>query len=523
MEKYDNIVKSAEIRKLVDNKMYQKALTILNTIDINKVKILTDLSVYAEVYIQTERYDQAKQLLMRIRAKSNSRRVIQQLIKLAIKTKNKEEAEAYYEEYVNVAPRDSDKYILRYRIDRMCEADIAVLIDSLERLKEYDYIEKWSYELAKLYHKAGMKDKCIRECNDIILWFGEGVIVEKAKMLKAIYVREEKRKESIPAEEKREAERMQEFAKTKDLSEVSNKVNAILKEQEEEKESMDSSANIEKTLENNQNLEYNHKSIQDIPNQGDCPADYEYIFENEKLHDIYQGFFEIEGIREQIACYLDKAMKEEKAPCFAIESCEIENSIIFAKAMARALHELNVYASNRMAKISAEKLNGIALAEQTERLKDSVVVIEEASSLSTEKIEEIITMLSELGRHMVIVLVDEKEKLNVLFEQNEEFALYFKDMFEIVCHTKQELMNAALEMFRGQEFELEEEAIVCLETACNQIAVTVIEEERTSSLTKLIEGVIERAEERNLYEITMSQGVIDYKDSQINKIIAEDF
>ncbi len=525
MERYDNIVKSSEIRKLVDNKMYQKALTILETIDVNKVKILTDLSVYAEVYMQTEKYEEAKKLLMRIRAKSNSRRVIQQLIKLAIKTKDKEGAEEYYEEYLDVAPRDPERFVLRYRIDRMRGEDIEVLIDSLEQLKEYDYIEKWSYELAKLYHRAGMKDKCIRECSDIILWFGEGVIVEKAKMLKAIYTGEPKRTDSISAEKKKEVEREQEFAKTKDLTEIASQVNSILEEEEvkEEEKTMDTSAKMEKILENEEDFQYNHKSIQDIPNIGDITDDYEHIFNNEKLQRIYQGFFEIEGIREQIASYLEQALIKKRADSFVIEGVDNENCIMFAKAMARAMHELELYDSSRIAKISASKLNSIELVNQYERLRDSFVVIERASELSEKTMRDIMVMLEELAGHMVITLIDQKEKMDALFDEYQEFALYFTSRIALVCGTKEDLMKVALNLFNEAEFELEEEAIVCLETACNQIAVTVIEQERLNSLTKLIEGVIERAEERNLHDITLSQGVIDYKDSQINKIIAEDF
>ena len=131
MERYDNIVKSSEVRKLVEKRMYQQALEIMDTMDIDRIKVLTDLSVFAEVYIQTERYVDAKDILLRIKEKSNSRRVIYQLIRLAVKMKDVEDAEDYYDEYVEVAPKDSDKYILRYRIDKMKGEDIQVLIKSL--------------------------------------------------------------------------------------------------------------------------------------------------------------------------------------------------------------------------------------------------------------------------------------------------------------------------------------------------------------------------------------------------------
>ena len=191
MEKYDYIVKSSEIRKLVEKRMYQKALQIMETMDINKIKVLPDLSIFAEVYMQTEHYDEAERILLRLREKSGGRRIIYQLIKLAIKRKNVEDAEYYYNEFVEAAPRDPDKYILRYRIDKMEKKDYPILIASLKELKEYDYTEKWAYELAKVYHRAGMVEECVNECSDIILWFGDGVVVEKARMLKNYHVENE--------------------------------------------------------------------------------------------------------------------------------------------------------------------------------------------------------------------------------------------------------------------------------------------------------------------------------------------
>ena len=234
MEKYENIVKSSEIRKLVDKKMYQKALMILDTIDVNKIKILTDLSVFAEVYIQTGRYEDANKLLLRLREKSGSRRIIYQLIKLAIRMNDIENAEMFYNEYVAIAPRDSEKYILRYRIEKMKGSSYEDLISPLEELKEYDYIEKWSYELAKLYHKAGMKDKCIRECSDIILWFGEGIIVEKAKMLKAHYVSNSHHVSAYSASQKREMEEQKQLYKTKDLSKESDAIRIMLEGEDDD-------------------------------------------------------------------------------------------------------------------------------------------------------------------------------------------------------------------------------------------------------------------------------------------------
>lgn len=481
MERYENIVKSSEIRKLVDRKKYQKALTILETIEVSKVKVLPDLSVYAEVYIQTGKYDEAGQVLRKLHARTKSRRVIKQLIKLAIKTKNEKEAERYYEEYLIAAPKDMDRYILRYRIDRMKQADLSVLIASLEALQKHEYMEKWCYELAKLYHKAGRASECKKECEDIILWFGKGVMVEKAKRLLAMY------------------------------------------ETETAKRQMDNIPKSEKTLENTQKFEYNHKSLQDIPNEGNLPVDYEYIYNNEQLKAIFLSYFETEELKRTIAFYFDQAIKTKTAPSFAVCGGTSIGRTTLSKAMAKAIYELHIYESSRIAKIHASKLNEIDLEKNYDRLRDSFLVIEQASMLSKSLRAQIVKMVKELKGHMVVILQEDKKRLGEAMGEEIEFSSLFPVVFEVTKYSKDELMELALNMLQDADFELNPEAKVCLETACNQIAATVIEGERPEELKGLLGRVLKSAEERSMRELTRTNGRIDYTDSDINKIIASDF
>jgi hypothetical protein len=236
MEKYENIIKIEEIRKLVEDNQYIKALKILETMDIHKIKSLTDLSILADVLTQNERYDVAMELLTRIYAKTKTRRVLYQLVDLSIKCGKVEEAEDYLERYIKVAPQDSYRYIFRYCIDKLSGEANEVLIASLEQLKEYEYIEMWAYELAKLYHKSGMKDKCVRECSDIILWFGDGIYVEKAKLLKGYYVGDINPITMLKAKEKKEAEKKLGLDKTKDYSTIRSQIDQFLAEDETKKQ-----------------------------------------------------------------------------------------------------------------------------------------------------------------------------------------------------------------------------------------------------------------------------------------------
>lgn len=235
MERYDNIVKIEEIRKLTDEGQYQRAARILDTMDLHRIKSLTDLSILADVLTENERFDEAMELLNRIYEKSKTRRVIYQMVELAIKQKDVEQAEEYLLRYQKAAPHDSYRFIFRYYIDKLKGEPAEVLIDSLEQLKEYEYIEVWAYELAKLYHKAGVKDKCIRECSDIILWFGEGLYVDKAKLLKAYYVGEIDPVHILKAKDRNETIQRLGLDKTKDYRNIRDQINEYLSGAEEGK------------------------------------------------------------------------------------------------------------------------------------------------------------------------------------------------------------------------------------------------------------------------------------------------
>ncbi|MDF2473381.1 MAG: hypothetical protein K0R21_1163 [Anaerocolumna sp.] len=232
MERYDNIVKLEEIRRFVDHSQYKKAEKVLDTVDLHKIKSLTDLSIIADVYTQNERYEEAVIILNKMYAKTKTRRILYQLVEVSIKQGNITEAEKYLSQYIKVSPNDSYRLIFRYCIDKRKGQPLEVLIESLEQLKEFEYIENWAYELAKLYHKAGKKDKCIRECSDIALWFGEGLYVEKAKLLKAYYVGELDPIHMLKAKEKKEAEQRLELDKTKDFSSVRSQIDQFLEEEE---------------------------------------------------------------------------------------------------------------------------------------------------------------------------------------------------------------------------------------------------------------------------------------------------
>lgn len=187
MGSYEIIVKIEEMRRRMEESDASSAQKILDTIEIKRIKNMSDLSLIAEVYAENERYEEALQLYLRIYEKTKSRKSLFQLVDLNIKLRIQEDAERYLRDYEKLAARDFYKYIFRYKIDKLKGESYETLIDTLETLKNTEYMEKWAYELAKTYYKAGMEKECIQECSDIILWFGEGTYVEKAKLLRSYY------------------------------------------------------------------------------------------------------------------------------------------------------------------------------------------------------------------------------------------------------------------------------------------------------------------------------------------------
>ena len=183
MSKYEMAVRISQVQSLVQERKYRKAAAVLSTIDVRQVKSQTELQTFAEVYVKTEQFEAAKAIYLRIYKRNRNKKVLYRLIYLAIRTNHLDEAEEFYEEFQNLNHSEQENLILRYRIDKAKGVSFNRLIETLERLKEEDYVEEWAYELAKLYQKAGREEECRQECEDIKLWFGDGEIVERAQAL----------------------------------------------------------------------------------------------------------------------------------------------------------------------------------------------------------------------------------------------------------------------------------------------------------------------------------------------------
>lgn len=188
MDKYEYKLKLDEIETLAAEKNYAAAAQIADSINWRKVRNVNSLMLVGEVYQQTGRYEDSKELLLMAYDRSPiGKKIIYRLVEIAIEARQFDEAQEYYDEFIEIAPHDTTKYILRYRLSQAKGEPITAQIDILNELKEQEYTEEWAFELAYLYHQAGMTDKCIESCDELILWFGDGPFVEKALELKMLY------------------------------------------------------------------------------------------------------------------------------------------------------------------------------------------------------------------------------------------------------------------------------------------------------------------------------------------------
>ena len=188
MDKYEYRVKTEQMLDYMEKKQYKKAMEIADTIDWRRVKNSTMLSTVSEIYECNGENQKSRDILFIAYDRApESRKIVYRLGTLAVKLQDLQEAEDCYEEFVKVAPKDPNRYILKYKILKAQNAPIGKQIEALVEFKKVEYVEKWAYELAKLYNDAGMVSECLEECDDLILWFSEGKYVLEAMKLKMQY------------------------------------------------------------------------------------------------------------------------------------------------------------------------------------------------------------------------------------------------------------------------------------------------------------------------------------------------
>lgn len=316
MDKYEYKLKLEQLQNLMAAGDYATASEMADTINWKKVRSSNTLCMVSDIYEKTEKYDACREVLLQAYDHSPiGRNIVSKLAEVSIKAKRIDEAEEYYNEFLEIAPKDNMRYVLAYEISCLKDAPLTDRIAILEELKEHEYTEKWAYELAALYGQADMRDKCVETCDELILWFGEGEYVEKALDLKRLYqpltpAQEGKYKQfrekkgmveiSIPAAPERKNV-IHEMVKTPETTVTASKFNTSNLEEELAKsmKQIMEATKKETVVDTMENIK---KIVGDIPYlNGEHEAEETFTFDKEKIN---------EQVDERLKKEFDKLMAE---------------------------------------------------------------------------------------------------------------------------------------------------------------------------------------------------------------------
>ena len=608
MGSYDIILKIEEIRKRIQEKDYDSAQKIMDTIPLKKVKNIADLNLIADVCIQIKEYDKAMTLLSRLYKKSKTRRVMYQMVLASIEGKNIEEAEKYLKEYEELAPNDYSIYIFRYKIDKAKKEPYHVQIESLKKLKETAYMEKWAYELAKLYYKAGMEEECIQECSDLITWFGEGRYVEKAKILRAYHLGEIDKEELLEGlknrtlsgitadledsirhvkEEETVNIKIQDTPEDMMLDElaesVGKEINSLMGdghgeieeddgtgtgneetgqedmadddgEKTERIESMESEEGGE--LEANKEYRENEEDGRvNIDGNGDdegiydtqMPADEEesdifrFIRTDEKNEDldkldkltesldidiyrIFGKWLHIKDIQRQLTRSLEMILdKRTKSVQMIITGAPSSGKTTLAKDIAIFLNKTGKLKTSKIAKITAEKLNGIDITGAREKLRNCCLVVENASELKRPTIDKLLELIKYFHGDIAVIFEENKKNMNRLFRECPKLMELFKNRIHLPSYTEEDLLGFAYFYIMQREYILKQPAFEVLKAGINEIYRNTERDKQLESVAKYVQNAIDAVDLRTgkLLSALAAEGRL--ADAGILTILPEDF
>ena len=232
MDKYEYKQKTEQMLELMENGSYREAAEIADEIDWKRVRNAGMLTNVSDIYEKNKEYEKSYNVLnLAYHRAEGSRKIISKLCALALKTGKLNEAIDYYDDFMQIAPKDPNQYILKYQILRAQGSPVEQQIEALEEYKKSEYIEEWAYELAKLYQEAGMTAECLEECDDLILWFSEGKYVYKAMELKMQY------KPLTPSQQEKYDKRFEKVsAETEEMPDIATYVGKAEKEESDKQE-----------------------------------------------------------------------------------------------------------------------------------------------------------------------------------------------------------------------------------------------------------------------------------------------
>ena len=541
--------KIEEIKQLLEEQKYEQAALVADEVPVKRLKSAYELNMVGKAYKCNGDFLQAKDAYVRSYEVRCSRPVLLDIMDCCLETKDLENAEKYFDEYHKVSPEDKvTQYKYRYHIEKRKGRERRLLIMILEELKALDYMEEYAYELAKQYHKAGMTEECMKECDDIILWFGFGPTVERAKALRAYYkgeislediksagaryqaeiesrkqeeikpqVQEVYAEEAAPVEEIREeileeeketvweeaavsveepeseteetpATEPEEFVLPEiDMSEIDSEVT--------EKESV--KVVLEQGLEDNSRIE-EELYVPSVENPETTNERLAELLKKKRVSipEILNNFGRMERISKQVVKSLELAINDREKTYFVITGETQTGKTTLALSLIRLLYELDIVKYDRTATIDAVQLNQVSIEDYGEELKNCNLIIENAGGMTKESIDGLLRFSKGSKGKTCVILEDNVRDINKFLRAREELNSLFNNRIHLGKYTTDDLLGFAFDYIKKEDYGIDKMAAQVLRDKIDEIVRDYSNDQRLLRTLKLVEVVVARAEKR---------------------------
>lgn len=414
-----------QIRELVEENKYTKALEMIDQIPLEEVGSLDDLYLYAELYEKAERMDKKKEIYYMIYERTKSRHVLNKLVRLTIRIGDMQEARDLYVTYEVSGEVTLDTFELRYLLAKAEGEPRTRLIDILEELKKEEYTEEWGFQLARLYELEGMREKCIQECKDLKLWFGDGKIVEKAMELKERCEDPDWKQpveDEVPEPEKPEVPEILAYASPavtiEEIQEDGEDKPEEEQEDREESEELGSPAIAVAGESVSQPVVVKKKEPLE-------PLTLTLEQEKELLEEEDEDV-SVHGISYRtLKSTIRHVRYGKELPHFIFAGGEERITLAVAKRIIKELNHHGCLSTHNIGKITADKFNHIDLASQIERIRGGCMLVTNAPDLTPDSVNSLVELLENQGESVVIMLAGPFDEIDCFLASYPKLAQYF--------------------------------------------------------------------------------------------------
>ena len=472
MDKYEYRVRTEQMLEYMEQKSYKKAMEIADSIDWRKAKNAAMLCTASEIYEYNGEYEKSREILFIAYDRApGSRKIVYRLGTLALKLNDVREATDCYEEFIAMAPKDPNQYILRYKILKSQNAPLSQQIEALEEFKKAEYVEKWAYELAKLYHEAGMVAECLEECDDLILWFSEGKYVYQAMELKMKY------KPLTPLQQEKYNHRNDEKKPVK-------KVEPVAEKKEEKVENVEEPTVEMKVDEVNAAISLENTTKVEAVSAEEAEKIEETLVAEEESVEEEAEIIE-EAPAEEEAETIEEAPAEEEAETIEETPAEEETEIIEEAPAEEEAETIEEAPAEEETDIIEE-----VPAEEEAEASEEPQVLDETEDEDVSK--EIFSQSSKMSVEEILQNWEEKQKENAqLIQEEQERARRDKEKLE---SQKVEEESILPDDIRQLMEELEAEAAEIKQNKARREKVEAPEEETVEPLETMEEETVETVE-----------------------------